>query len=115
MSWILTTPVAVGDLDPNGPYTEVKITHQAHDSVRGIIAINFEYGNTVGGEWKPGISIRGKATSVVIQDEDYNTLVADSMPETNEKTYDAVKRGLYAYLAYKNIIGPGALSAVSVS
>jgi hypothetical protein len=110
MPWILTTPVAVGDLDPNGPYAQVKIVRQAHDSIRKVIAIDLEYGNTVNNNWVPGLPVRSKPTSVVIQGDEYSALVADSEPETNEKTYDAVKRGLYSLLATKNVIGPGTLT-----
>jgi hypothetical protein len=110
MPWTLTTPVAVGDLDPAGPYTQVKIVRQAHDSVRGMIAVDLEYGNTVNDEWKPGLPIRSKPTNIIIQGEEYTALVTDSEPETDEKTYDAVKRGLYEFLATKNMIGPGTLT-----
>ncbi len=109
MPWTLTTPVAVGDLD-SGPYTQVRIVHQAHDSVRGVIAVDLEYGNMVNNEWKPGLPLRNKPTNAIIQGEEYSTLVTDSEPEANEKTYDAVKRGLYEHLASKNIIGPGTLT-----
>lgn len=109
MAWQLTTPVAVGDLDPNGPYAEVKIVRQAHDSVRKVIAVDLEYGNTVANVWTPGLPVRSKPQSVIIQGTEYTDLVANSEPEAEETTYDAVKRGLYAYLASKNLIGPGAL------
>jgi hypothetical protein len=32
------------------------------------------------------------------------------MPEEGESTYDAVKRGLYEFLAARNVIGPGTLT-----
>jgi len=110
MPWTLTTPVAVGDLDPSGPYLQVRIVRQAHDSVRSIIAIDLEYGNTVEGQWVPGLPVRSKPSSVMIQGSDYESLTTDSMPEVDESTYDAVKRGLYAHLAIKGIIGAGTLT-----
>ena len=110
MPWTLTTPVAVGDLDPNGPYTQVKIVSQTHDSVNGIITLFLEYGKTAEGKWVAGLPMKSKQVSVVIQGEDYDTLVEGSEPEVEELTYDAVKRGLYAYLLDEAIIGPGTLT-----
>ena len=110
MPWTLTTPVAVGDLDPSGPYTEVRIVRQSHDSVRRAIIVHLEYGNTVDGVWKSGIPARDRPASVIINSADYDELVADSEPVAGEKTYGAVKRGLYEYLLEKNVIGPGTLT-----
>lgn len=109
MAWQLTTSVTVGDLDPNGPYQKVRIVRQGHDSVRSMIAIDLEYGNVVNNVWIPGLPVRSKPRSVIIQGEDYTTLVATSAPLPDEATYDAVKRGLYTFLASKNFIGPGTL------
>ena len=108
MPWSLTTPISSGDLDATS-YGEVKIVRQTHDSVRRIITVDLEYGNTVEDVWVPGIQPRGKLGSAYIQGTDYSTLVANSEPELNEKTYDAVKRGLYAYLNTKGVIGAGTL------
>jgi len=105
MPWQLTTPINVGDLD-TGSYAQVKISRFAHDSVRKIIAIDLEYGNTVDGQWRPGYPPRTKPTSVFVQGDDYLALVL-SEPEVGEKTYEAVQRGLYSYLAEKDQIGPG--------
>lgn len=109
MPWTLTTPVSAGDLDTTS-YAEVRIVRQAHDSVRRMIVLDLEYGNTVDGTWVPGIQPRSKPCSIYVQGDDYMTLTVSSMPEEDEKTYDAVKRGLYAYLASKGLIGPGTLS-----
>lgn len=108
MPWHLTTSVSVGDLD-TGSYAEVKIVRQAHDSVRRVIAVDVEYGNTVEGVWKSGIQPRSKIGSVAIQGTDYTTLVDTSTPQEAEKTYDAVKRGLYGFLLSKGVIGAGEL------
>jgi hypothetical protein len=90
-------------------YAEVKIVRQSHDSVRKVIVVDLEYGNTVDGVWKAGIQPRSKIGSASVQGTDYNALVANSTPETSEKTYDAVKRGLYEFLLSKNVIGAGTL------
>ena len=109
MPWTLTTPISAGDLDTT-PYAEVRIVRQAHDSVRRVIVLDLEYGNTVGGSWVPGIQPRSKPCSVYIQGDDYTTLTENSLPEEDEKTYDAVKRGLYNFLHTKAFIGDGTLS-----
>ena len=109
MSWLLTTPIAVGALD-TAPYAEVLIVRQSHDSVRGFIMLNLEYGNTDGyGVWHPGMQPRGLTTFVQISGADYATLVTGATPVANEKTYDAVKRALYLYMASKSIIGAGTI------
>jgi len=110
MPWTLTAPITVGDLDANGPYTQVKIVHQNHDSVNGKITLFLEYGKTAQDAWVPGIPVKSKELVVSIEGADYVSLVTGSEPEVNEKTYDAVKRGLYEYLADKSIIGAGVLT-----
>jgi len=110
MPWTLTTPIAVGDLDPSGSYGEVRIVEQIHRSVDRVIHVMLEYGNTVTGEWKKGLDPVGKTLGVDISGQDYLDLVEDSMPDTGETTYEAVKRGLYEYLADKSLIGPGTLT-----
>ena len=107
MAWQLTTPVVVGDLDPNGPYTQVKILYQVHDGRRNQIRVDFEYGNTVEDSWVAGITPSGKEGSCTIEGEDYLTLVSTHSPNEGELTYDAVKRGLYEYLVQKGIISSG--------
>lgn len=107
MAWQLSTPVAVGDLDSSA-YQQVKIIEQRH-SGRGFILVDLEYGNTVDNVWVPGVAPKGKQTSVMIDGEDYNTLVTTSTPNEGETTYDAVKRGLYTYLVGKTIIGAGSV------
>jgi hypothetical protein len=109
MPWQLTTVIDTGDLDTTS-YGEVKIVRQIHDSIRGMVSIDLEYGNTVQGAWVPGLSLHSKPSSVFIDGTDYLALITDSEPEQDEKTYDAVKRGLYEFLASKNYIGPGHIS-----
>ena len=110
MPWTLTTPVDVGDLDPAGSYTQVKIVSQLQRSTRGLIRLNLEYGNTVDDEWVPGINPIGKDVSIDISGEDYATLVSTASPEEGELTYDAVKRALYTYCADNDYIAPGTLT-----
>jgi hypothetical protein len=109
MPWTLTTPIDVGDLDSQN-YGEVKIVRQAHDSVRRMIAVDLEYGNTIGGKWAAGLPLRSKPSSVTIAGDEYTSLVEGAQPQQGEATYDAVKRGLYAFLASKGVIGPGSLT-----
>lgn len=110
MPWTLTIPISTGELDAAGPYTQVRIVRQLHDSLRSVIGIDLEYGNTVNNVWVSGLPVRSRPMSVMVQGNEYDTLVEESMPEEGESTYDAVRRGLYAFLAAKNVIGDGALS-----
>ena len=107
MPWQFTAPVAVGDLDPNGPYTQCKIVRLVHDSNRARIRVDIEYGNTVEGVWIPGLDPTNKQGSFMIDGEDYLQLVTTSMPEQGELTYNAVKRGIYDHLSTKGVIDAG--------
>ena len=107
MPWQLTTPVDVGDLDPNGPYQQVKIMTQTHDARRMQVRLEFEYGNTVDGAWVAGYQPRNKNTSAIVEGDAYITMVTTHMPDDEELTYAAVKRGLYEYLADNEIIDVG--------
>lgn len=54
----LTTPKVTGDLDPQaygGQYTQAKIVQQVLNLREQTITLEIEYGNTVAGEWRPGI------------------------------------------------------------
>jgi hypothetical protein len=108
MPWKLDTPVNVGDLD-TAPYQEIRITRFFNDSVRRLITVELEYGNTVDGTWVLGFPPRGKTTNVVIDGQAYLTLVGGAQPEAGESVYGAVKRTLYAYLREADAIGPGHL------
>jgi hypothetical protein len=110
MPWQLTTPVTVGDLDPNGPYGEVKIMRQVHDARRKLISIDLEYGNTVDGEWVRGIPPADKTTSHVISGDAYDTMVTTHATNDGELTYDACKRGLYEHLSTEGVIDAGSVS-----
>lgn len=110
MPWQLTTPVAVGDLDPNGPYNQIAIMRQLHDRRRKQIQLELEYGNTVDDNWVRGITApAGKQTSIVIEGEDYTTLVTTHATNDGELTYDAAKRGLFEHLLAKGIIEAGSI------
>lgn len=108
MPWKLDTPVSVGDLDSN-PYQEVRITQFFHDSVRRLLSVQLEYGNTVDGSWVLGLAPRGKATNVTIDGQAYLDMVTSATPEAGEGVYAAVKRTLYAHLRSVSAIGPGHL------
>lgn len=108
MPWQLTTPLNVGDLD-TGSYSQIKITRLTHDSVRGFLNVDLEYGNTTAGKWVPGVAPRTKQTSIFINDQDYQDLVEDSIATDGENVYEAIKRVLYAYLVTNNIISAGSL------
>lgn len=109
MPWQLTTPVDAGDLDPNGPYAQVKIMKFTHDARIQRIHITLEYGNTVDSEWAPGRQPYDKLNSVVISGDDYISFVSTHMSNDDELTYNATKRGLYEWLLANGHIAPGSI------
>ena len=109
MPWELTTPITVGDLDPNGPYTQVKIVKEMNDSVQKRLRVSLGYGNTVNGDWVEGLVPNDKQKDHIIDGEDYNTLITTHTTLEDELTYDAVKRALYAALASAGVIDPGSV------
>ena len=106
MPWQLTTPVTVGGLDA-ASYDQIRITRMVHDSVRAFIQFDIEYGRTVNDVWTPGYAPKDKLTTFFLQGQEYVDLVTDAEPEAEEKTYDAVKRGLYEWLNANNHIAAG--------
>lgn len=109
MPWQLTTPVTVGALD-SASYDQIRITRMTHDSVRAFIQFDIEYGRTVDSVWTPGLAPRDKQTSFFLQGQEYTDLVTTAEPvDANEKTYDAVKRGLYEWLNTNGHIAAGSV------
>jgi len=107
MPWQLTTPIDAGDLDPNGPYSQVTIMMQAHDRRRNMIRLELEYGNTVDGQWVPGLQPANQELNPTIEGQAYIDLVSGHMTVDGELTYDAAKRGLYEHLRSKGVISDG--------
>lgn len=105
MPWGLTTPVQVGDLDPNGPYAQAKIIEMRHSSKGGYIELVLEYGNTDGeGNWIPGIPPAGKPTFVRIDGQSYADFIT-----ANQATYDAVAQTLYDKLVADEKLAAGSM------
>lgn len=109
MPWQLTTPLNAGDLDTTQAYDQVEIQGLNWDGKRAMMGLPLEWGTTVDGDWKSGITPRGKESFVQIEGQTYLDLLANSMPQAGETTYQAVKRGLYEYLATAGVIGPGSV------
>ena len=107
MPWQLKTPIDVGGLDSND-YDQIRITRLTHDSVRSMILVDLEYGRTVDGEWVPGHTPKDTATGVVITGDDY-AAVASHVSNDGERTYEAVRRGLYEWLSASGHIAPGSV------
>jgi hypothetical protein len=104
MGWTLTAPIQVGDLD-SGPYTEVKIVRQTHDSERMIMTLELQYGRTVAGKWVPGHPPVTRPTHVTIRGQEYLDLIS-----ANQAVYDGAKAGFYSFLLAQGIIAGGELS-----
>jgi len=102
MPWNLTTPVDPGDIDPAGPYSQVKIVGFRHDSKRGMIAMQLEYGNTVDSEWVSGVAPSGSPTSVKLSGQGYADFVS-----ANQAAYDQVASLLYGWLAANGHVAEG--------
>lgn len=105
MPWQLTTPVDVGDLDVE-PYDQIRIVRMMHDSVNQLVVVTLEYGRTVDGAWVRGVRPAGLELSPVIEGSSYQSLVTHASND-GEPTYEAVKRGLYEWLAIKGHVGAG--------
>ena len=112
MPWLFDTPKDVGDMDPNGPYTQAKIMRQVHDARRSQVQLELEYGNTVDDAWVAGIQPAegsGLETSYSISDQEYVDLVTTHTSNDGELTYDAVKRGLYDHLNTEGVLSSGSI------
>ena len=109
MPWQLTTPYSGGDLDTVHAYTQVKIVGQQWSDRRKQLFIELEYGATINGAWEAGMTPLGKSTGVVVEGADYTDLVTNSLAQAGERTYDAMARGLYTYLAGKGLLDAGAI------
>lgn len=131
MPWDLTTPINTGDLD-SSTYAQAKITRLMQDSNRGSLRVNIEYGNTVDGEWQRGKGApSGKSPMANLDGAEYETLVDTAVPQVAlsdpgdpnyvqvdvggtpvwvEKTYVAVKRGIYEHLNSTGAIDAGSIS-----
>lgn len=104
MPWQLTTPVSVGDLDPNGPYNQIKIVGFQYYPNRKMLTVFFEYGNTVNGEWIRGIAPTVAQTSVTLVDQDCVDFIT-----ANQSLYDSVASTLYSWLQSDNKIDDGSV------
>lgn len=109
MPWELTTPVQTGDLDPNGPYEQIKIMKMLYDNRSGLIDVILEYGNTVDNEWVKGQQPVGLESHVTITGDDYVALSTTHASNDSELTYDAMKRALYELLNTNGNIAAGSI------
>jgi hypothetical protein len=94
----LTTAKATGDLDPDAPgseYAQAKITHFGINIEGRAISIRVEYGNTVSSVWQPGILL---PNFVSIDGADYDTLIAETPPNTTSSIYVHAANSLYQWL-----------------
>lgn len=128
MPWQLTTPYTGGTLDPTGTYDQVKVEHMQWRATQGLIIVELQYGTTVDGVWTQGLTPVGKPSSAMLEGQKYIDLITAAAPRTAlidpvdptyakvdvggtpvwvELTYEAVKRGLYEYLATESVIDPG--------
>ena len=109
MPWQLTTPVDVGNLDV-ADYNQIKIVRMVHATQSPErIEVQIEYGRTVNNVWTRGMDPVGKQTYFIIEGQAYQDLVTTHVPNAQEKTYEAVKRGLYEWLNDNDHIADGSV------
>jgi len=99
----LDTPLDPGDMD-SGVYDHVKITDQRHSTRRNHFMLMLEYGTIVDGAWVTGKSSPTSdelPSNVIIDGEDYVTMVSTAEALPGELLYSAVKRGFYEFLIAK--------------
>ena len=107
MSWQLTTPVDVGDLDASN-YAELKIRRLYWDDERQTVNVGWEYGNTVDGDWVRGMKPHDKVVEHLFEGQGYTDLVSHATND-GELTYASVKRGIYEALLSLGLIDAGTI------
>ena len=135
MPWNLTTDVATGDL-AGADYGEVKIRRQTWDDHRKSISVDLAYGNTDAGPpevFNEGHLPEGKVANASWDGTEYDDFIAAAQPKVVfadpsdanyvnvpasggdpeywvERTYVAVKRGLYEQMETDGTIAAGTVS-----
>lgn len=92
---ILTTAKNTGDLDPNGPYTHVKILYFTFNTKDSFIIAVTAIGYIASEVFVEGISNLRK--EVMITGQDYLDLIAMT-PDSGLTIYAAAAKKLYQYL-----------------
>ena len=114
MPWQLTTPIQVGDMDPDGAITHLRVEHFDQNSGSGTIQTAISYGRMPdlgsGPEFVAAkIQPVGKARAHTIAGQEYSDLVSTHTSNDGELTYQAAKRGLYEHLASEGLIDSGSI------
>ena len=98
----LTTPYSVGDVDPNGPYTHVKILRFSADLENQHIHFTAQMGTVSGDDFVKGIrSKKYTLRDFNIEGEDYETIISKTTSAQGILIYDEVARELYQWLITK--------------
>lgn len=126
----LDTAVDVGDLTTK-TMDHAMVWLQRHDGKRSTISLEVEYGTIVADEWNPsGLNPAEESdfpTYGEISDTQYNDIIANSVPDVQtsdpgdavryaqvgavwvERTYYAVKRGIYEWLQAQHTVLAGTI------
>lgn len=117
MPWQFTTPLNVGDLDPNAPagvYTHCRaflLGNYPDPFEPPFLRVNISYGWYAAGSYVPSPLVPvGREAAVRIEGADYVTLVTTHEPDPGEKTYAAAKRAVYEKLAALGMIPDGSVA-----
>lgn len=98
----LTTPYNVGDVDPNGPYTHVKILQFGVNLEHPSIQFTAQMGTVSGDDFVKGIRAKGTTMKgYSIEGSDYEAMVSKTTSAQGVLIYDEVARELYQWLIDK--------------
>lgn len=98
----LATSYNVGDVDPNGPYTHVKILRFSADLEHQRIHFSTQMGTMSGDDFVKGIRAKGSTVqNFDIDHDDYLAIVAKTTSAQGVLIYDEVARELYQWLIDK--------------
>lgn len=103
----LTTAADSGEMGGGATYTHVKIMGWSHEPLQKLIKIGVQFGTMSGEEFIPGPSFMIKSIMIIndpgVPHTKYDDLVDGHTTNDGEKTYAAVKRGLYQWMIDESI------------
>lgn len=97
----LNTPIETGALDALGPYQDLQLITR-NDPIRRLLTIEISYGNTIDGEWAPGIPPTNATTHVVLREDEYDTFIAD-----NKQVAKSMEKAIFDLLDLDGKVPPG--------
>ena len=103
----LKTPFSPGDLDTGKEYAQVRISSFKMNLIPNTILLRIQYGNTVSGEWEPGVI---PEKNVAIRNDrnpegpqHYSEMIAKTSSAADASLYSDVSTELYRWLLANEI------------